>query len=157
VMAAGTAVAMAALPEVAVAEAAYATYLTGEGVYWAGALGMATMAGWQLDAQLQQARMRSTMAIVAQQMNQLNAMGVEIFDFEEGKANKIKEIQDIVDEWQQSGTIPPQLPPGIDPAQWLNELMAQLAKLMGGQWPPSQGPKPPNPGPPSIPFRPGPA
>jgi RHS repeat-associated protein len=76
VMAAGTAVAMAALPEVAVAEAAYATYLTGEGVYWAGALGMATMAGWQLDAQLQQARMRSSMALVAQQMSQLNARGV---------------------------------------------------------------------------------
>ena len=63
----------------------------------------------------------------------------DVLDMADFKNNRIIEIQGIIHTWQLAGQMP-KLPPGKDPIQYLNDLMRELAKLMGGKWPPEGGP-----------------
>jgi RHS repeat-associated protein len=82
------------------------------------------------------------------------SINADIINFVEAKTNWIKQTEQMIRTWDTTGILPPQLPPGKDPAEWLNEKMRLLNRLLNKPWPPGSGPRPPYDGPPTIPFRP---
>ena len=152
--AAAATVGIAAL-EVGVAlEAVYATYLAGEAVYWVGVTGMAAMAGWQLDARIQAAQMQVFLAGERARMTAMAAAMIayamsEINSLDEYKKNRLKQIERMIDDWQQAppDLPPPGKPPWMTDLQWLHKLMAEWTKLTGRKWPPDEPPTFPRLGP----------
>ena len=127
--AAATAAVSVTMVAVVAAEAVYAEYLAEQAVYWVGTWGMAVMAGWQLDAEIQQARIAMFVAAERAHMAAVNAVGVALAKTYD---ELVQEIQDAVNGRNATKarlTAKPTLPIELDTAAWDAEIDAIEAQV----------------------------